>query len=56
MKHYRINKVAKPAGAVIKTKDILAKDHRDAIKAAREDKDCPVCDVLHQGEKVGSVM
>lgn len=55
MKHYRVNKLDKPDGAVIKAKDILAANDRDAVKAVREDPDCPVCDVLHAGKLVGSI-
>ena len=55
MKHYRVNKLAKPNGVIVKKKDILASDDREAVQAAREDDDCPVCDVWRAGEKVGSV-
>ena len=54
MKHYRINKLARRGGEIVKTKDILASSDREAIRAAREDPECPVCDVLHAGSKVGS--
>lgn len=56
MKHYRVNKLTQPGGLVVKTKDILAKDDRDAVRTAREDGDCPVCDVVQAGKKVGSVI
>lgn len=56
MKHYRVNKLAKPAGAVVKTKDILANTDREAMQTAREDDDCPICDVLQAGKKVGSIL
>jgi hypothetical protein len=55
MKHYRVNKVAAPDGEVLKRKDILAADHEQALKRAESDPDCPVCDVWHAGQKVGSV-
>jgi hypothetical protein len=55
MKHYRINKLAQRNGEVVKKKDILASDHREAVQAAREDPDCPICDVYHAGAKVGAV-
>lgn len=55
MKHYRINKVAKPGGAVVKRKDILANDDRQAMQRAERDEDCPICDVLHAGKKIGSI-
>ncbi len=56
MKHYRVNKVAKPNGTVVKSKDILAADHRQAVARAEGDDDCPVCEVWHAGQKVGSVV
>ena len=31
MRHYRVNKLAKPGGAVVKRKDILANDDRQAV-------------------------
>jgi hypothetical protein len=55
MKHYRVNKLAKPGGAIVKKKDILAASDQQAIQAAREDDDCPVCEVLHGGQKIGSI-
>jgi hypothetical protein len=55
MKHYRVNKLAKPGGVVVKTKDIIAPDDKKAVEAAREDTDCPVCDVLRAGMKVASI-
>jgi hypothetical protein len=56
MKHYRVNKLAKPDGAVIKKKDILAASDAQAVQHAAESADCPVCEVLRDGEKVGSVL
>jgi len=55
MRHYRVNKLAKPGGIVVKRKDILANDDRQAVARARSDDDCPVCDVWRDGEKVGSI-
>jgi hypothetical protein len=55
MKHYRVNKVTKPDGMVLKRKDILAQDDRQALARAADDEDCPVCDVLHAGKKVGTI-
>ena len=55
MKHYRINKVAKPDGVVVKKKDILAPSDKHALAAAASDADCPICDVYHAGEKIGSI-
>jgi hypothetical protein len=55
MEHYRLNKVAKPDGAVLKRKDILASNHKEALARAASDEDCPTCDVYHGGAKVGSI-
>ena len=55
VKHYRINKLAKPGGVVLKKKDVLAVNDRDAVAQAAASDDCPVCDVLHAGQKVGSI-
>lgn len=55
MKHYRVNKLAKPGGMIVKTKDILAAHDRQAVQTAKEDTDCPTCDVLRDGKKVGSI-
>jgi hypothetical protein len=46
---------AKPAGVVVKSKDIIATDEKEAVRAARADDDCPICDVWHAGKKVGSI-
>ena len=56
MKHYRINKLAKPGGVVVKKKDVLAANDKDAVAQAAASDDCPVCDVLHAGQKVGSII
>jgi hypothetical protein len=56
MKHYRVNKLAKPGGAVVKKKDILASSDAQAVQHAADSADCPVCDVLRNGEKVGSIL
>jgi len=56
MKLYRVNKLAKPGGVVIKKKHILATSDRHAIDQASDSPDCPVCDVLRDGEKVGSIV
>jgi hypothetical protein len=55
MEHYRVNKLAKAGGVVVKSKDILAPNAKAAVQATREDPDCPVCDVWHAGRKVGSI-
>lgn len=55
MRHYRVNKLARPGGVVVKSKDILANDDRQAVARAESDGDCPICDVLRDGERVGSI-
>ena len=55
MKHYRINKVAKIGGPIIKKKDVLARNDEQAMERARDDEDCPVCEVFEAGKKVGSI-
>jgi len=55
MKHYRIEKVTKPGGMVLKKKDILAASNREAIERAEQSADCPVCDIRKDGQIIGSV-
>lgn len=55
MKHYRINKLAQPGVVVVKKKDVLASNDKQAVIAATESEDCPVCEVLRDGEVVGVV-
>ncbi len=55
MKHYRVNKLSRPGGTIVKKKDIVANDDRQAIATAAADEDCPVCEVLSAGERVGSI-
>jgi len=56
MKLYRIEKLAKHGGAVIKRKHILAQSDRNAVRQAEESEDCPICDVLRDGALVGQVL
>jgi hypothetical protein len=56
MKLYRVNKLAKPAGAVIKKKHILAKSDLDAVRQAENSDDCPICDVVRDGNTVGQIL
>jgi hypothetical protein len=56
VKLYRINKVAKPGGAVLKKTDVLAGSDKEALQRAEESADCPVCDVLRDGQTVGSIV
>jgi hypothetical protein len=56
MKLYRVNKLAKIGGAIIKKKHILADTDREAVKQAEDSPDCPICDVTRDGETVGQVL
>jgi len=56
MKLYRVNKLAKAGGIVIKKKHILAASDSAAVKQAGDSPECPICDVLRDGEKVGQVL
>ena len=56
LKHYRINKLSKLGGIVIKKRDVLAKSDNDAVQLAADSPDCPVCDVLKDGQHVGSII
>ena len=56
MKHYRVNKLDRPGGETVKRKDVLANNDRQALADAAADDDCPICDVWHAGEKVGSIL
>ncbi len=56
MKHYRINKLSKLGGMVLKKRDVLAVSDRDAVQKAADSEDCPVCEVLKDGRQVGSVV
>jgi len=56
VKLYRINKLTKPGGLIIKRKHVLASSDQDAVKQAADSPDCPICDVLRDGENVGSIV
>lgn len=56
MKLYRINKVSQPGGPVLAKKDILATTDKEAIRTAAESTECPVCEVLKDGQYVGLIV
>jgi hypothetical protein len=56
MKLYRVDKLAKRGGVVIKKKHILAPSDRAAVKQAEESSDCPICEVKRDGETVGQIL
>jgi hypothetical protein len=55
VKHYRIEKVARPGGTVLKKKDILAGSDREAMDRAEHSADCPICEVRKDGQVIGTV-
>ena len=56
MKLYRVNKLTRPDGVIVKKKHILAVSDKQAVQDARESDDCPVCDVVRDdGTKVGQI-
>ena len=56
MKLYRINKVVAPGGSVLMKKDVLAASDSEAVQRARDSDDCPICEVLRNGQPVGVVV
>ncbi len=56
MKLYLINKLTKVGGLVVKKRHVLAASNRDAMEQAAQSPDCPVCDVLKDGDRVGSIV
>jgi hypothetical protein len=56
VKLYRINKVTKPRGVILKKKHVLASSDQDAVNQAADSADCPICDVWRDGTYVGSVI
>ena len=56
MKLYRVDKLAKRGGVVIKKKHILAASDAEAVQQAEDSEDCPICDAKRDGETVGQVL
>ena len=56
MKLYRVNKLAKLGGMIVKKKHILANSDAQAVKQAEDSADCPICDVVRDGEVVGQII
>lgn len=56
MEHYRVNKLDKPGGELVKRKDTLANNDQQALAGAAADDDCPVCEVWHRGKKIGAII
>jgi hypothetical protein len=56
MKLYRVDKLAKRGGVIVKKKHILAPSDAHAVKQAEDSPDCPICDVSRDGQVVGQVL
>jgi hypothetical protein len=56
MKLYRVDKLAKPDGVVVKKKHILAESDRQAVRHAEDSDDCPICDMVRDGKRVGQIL
>ncbi|HEX8382211.1 MAG TPA: hypothetical protein VF592_02440 [Sphingomonas sp.] len=55
MAHYRVYKLREAKGRIVKGKDVDAPDDGAALRAAKADADCPVCEVWRGPKKVGDV-
>ena len=53
--HYRVYKLDKPEGRILKGTDVDAPSDPAAMAKAEADEDCPVCEVWRGAKKVGSV-
>ena len=56
MKLYRVDKLAKRGGVVVKKKHILADSDGEAVRQAEGSDDCPICDVVRDGQTVGQIL
>ena len=56
MKLYLINKLTKPGGMIVRKKPVLAVSNQDALDQAARSPDCPVCEVIKDGDRVGSIV
>jgi hypothetical protein len=55
VEHYRVYKLDKPKGRIIKGKDMLASGDAEAIHKACADPDCPVCEIWRGAKKIGDI-
>ena len=56
MKLYRVDKLAKRGGVIIKKKHILAASDAQAVRQAEDSADCPICDVKRDGETIRQIL
>ena len=55
MRHYRINKLATAGGPIVEKKDVLAANDQRVVADAVDSGECPVCDVLRDGEVIAEI-
>ena len=55
MKRYRLYKLDDRGGRIVKGKDVMAPDDAVAMQEARDDEDCPVCEVWTGTKRVGLI-
>ena len=55
MKHYRVYKLDRPQGRIVKGKDVVAPDDHVALREAEADPDCPICEVWQGTKVIGSI-
>lgn len=55
MTHYRVYKLDRSEGRIVKGKDVDAPSDSAALAHAKADEDCPVCEVWQGAKKVGSI-
>ena len=57
MKLYRVDKLAKRGGLVVKKKHIHAPTDQAAVQHAENSDDCPICEVVRDdGKTVGQIL
>ena len=56
MRLYLIDKLTKAGGKLVKRRPVLATSDSQAVEMAAQSDDCPVCDVLRDGERVGRIL
>lgn len=55
MTHYRLYKLDRKGGRIIKGKDLEEANDEAALCEAHQDPDCPECEVWQSARKVGSI-
>lgn len=55
MTRYRVYKLGDTSRRIVKGKDVEAASDEQAMRAAEEDPDCPVCEVWKGTRQIGSI-